>query len=270
MFFKDAIRISFHQTDPEEEYTLTQYLYRPSELVRGVKPLDFMSCRRIEFAPNDKCVIDTGGDEVAFVVISGEIDFVCGQARGTAHFKDMLYVPWHSHIELRTPHQAVVMQVNSPSDRATQFAHIAYSEVAQDPARHKVFGTNETASLRDVYMFIDDKFPAARLLMGICEGSPGSWTSWPPHEHARDREELYVYFDMGKSFSIQCVYENLDEPLFCGFVRDGDLIAVPKGFHPNVSSPAGRITYFYAMAARVAGKREFMQLNIQDGFGELK
>lgn len=250
---------------------MDKYLYHPDELIRGVKPLDWMACQRIEFSQTSSPrVTDTGNDEVAFVVISGQVNFAIGQASGTARFKDMLYVPWRNRIELQTQHKAIVMQVNSPSDRDTQFAHIAYSDVAKDPVRHKVFGLNETASLRDVYMYIDDKFPAARLLMGICEGSAGSWTSWPPHEHTKDREELYVYFDMGKSFSIQCVYEDLDQPLFCGFVRDGDLIAVPKGFHPNVSSPAGRITYFYAMAARVAGKREFMVLNMQEGFGELK
>jgi 5-deoxy-glucuronate isomerase len=250
---------------------VTQYLYRPNELASGVKPLDFMAAKRIELDPSSpSCIVETGNDEVAFVIISGETNFVCGQNKGTAHFKDMIYVPWHSRIELKTEHKTIAMQVNSPSDRDTQFAHIAYSDVAKDPARHKVFGLNETASLRDVYMFLDDKFPAARLLMGICEGSTGSWTSWPPHEHAQDREELYVYFDMGKSFSIQAIYENLDQPLFCGFVRDGDLVAVPKGFHPNVSAPAGRLTYFYAMAARTAGKREFMTLNIQEGLGELK
>jgi 5-deoxy-glucuronate isomerase len=250
---------------------MDKYLYHPNELTQGVKPLDFMSCKRIELSQTSPaCVVESGSDEIAFVCIAGQFDYVFGPTNGTARFKDMLYLPWHSKIELQTPHNAIVMQINSPSDRDTQFVHLKYSEIAQDPARHKVFGSTETGSRRDVHMFIDDKFNAARLLMGICEGSTGGWTSWPPHEHTKDREELYVYFDMGKSFSIQCVYEDLDEPLFCGFVRDGDMVAVPKGFHPNVSSPAGRITYFYAMAARVAGNREFMQLNIQAGFGELK
>jgi 5-deoxy-glucuronate isomerase len=160
------------------------------------------------------------------------------------------------------------MQIGSPCHRDTDFAHLRYSEIAKDPNRHKVFGLTETSSLRDVYMFLDDKFNASRLMMGICEGTPGAWTSWPPHEHAKEREELYVYFDMGKSFSIQCVYEDLATPLFCGFVRDGDMVAIPKGFHPNVSCPGGRITYLYAMAARTPGKRDFMALNIQREFGE--
>lgn len=250
---------------------MTQYLYHPNELKNQTQVLDFMSTRRIELEQTSPaCVVETGNDEVAFVIILGELDFKYGNTNGAARFKDMIYVPWHSRIELSTQRKAVVMQVNAPSDRDTQFAHLSHSDVAKDPARHKVFGATETSTIRDVYMYLDDKFPASRLLMGITVGGTGGWTSWPPHEHAKDREELYVFFDMGKSFSIQAVYEDQEHPLFCGFVRDGDLVAVPKGFHPNVSAPAGRLTYFYAMAARVAGKREFMTLNIQEGLGELK
>ena len=36
---------------------------------------------------------------------------------------------------------------------------------------------------------------------GICfswttNGGNGAWTSWPPHEHEKDLEEVYCYFDM--------------------------------------------------------------------------
>jgi 5-deoxy-glucuronate isomerase len=248
---------------------VTQYLYRPSELIQGIKPLDFMSCKRIELARSDTVhIANTGADEAAFVCVAGQFTYKIGPITGAGQFKDFLYVPWKSTLELSTPTRAVLVQVSAPSDRDTDFAHLKYSDVAKDPERHKVFGAMETSSLRDVYMYIDDKFKASRLLMGFTVGLTGGWTSWPPHEHAQDREELYVFFDMGRSFAIQSVYEDLETPLFCGIVQDGDLVAVPKGYHPNVGCPGGRITYFYAMAARVAGKREFMQLNIQSEFGD--
>ena len=36
---------------------------------------------------------------------------------------------------------------------------------------------------------------------GICfswttNGGNGAWTNWPPHEHEKDLEEVYCYFDM--------------------------------------------------------------------------
>jgi len=46
------------------------------------------------------------------------------------------------------------------------------------------------------------------------------------------------------------------------------MVAVPRGYHPNVGCPGGRISYIYAMAARVAGQRDFMALRFQKEFGE--
>lgn len=250
---------------------MAKYLYHPEELKQGVQALDFMSCKRIELTGSSPAyAIESGHDEMVFVCLSGAYEYRVGQAEGTARAKDFLYLPWKSKLALQAHENAVLMQVAAPSDRYTAFAHLKFEDVAADPERHKVFGAAETSTRRDVYMFIDDKFKASRLLMGYTEGATGGWTSWPPHEHARDREELYVYFGMGRSFAIQCVYEDLDHPLFLGAVRDGDMVAIPRGYHPNVSCPGGRIAYFYAMAARVAGKREFMTMNVQNEFGEFK
>jgi 5-deoxy-glucuronate isomerase len=177
-------------------------------------------------------------------------------------------IPWKSKVTVRTGYEAVLMRIGAPSDRDTDFAHIRFSDVDQDSAKHKVFGTVEDNSYRDVYMYIDDKFNASRLLMGIGQGGTACWTVWPPHEHGDEKEELYVYFDMGQAFGIQCVYEILDAPLFCGIIREGDMVSVPRGFHPNVGCPGGRISYVYAMAARVAGQRDFMALRFQEEFGD--
>ncbi|HEY63291.1 MAG TPA: hypothetical protein G4O02_01850 [Caldilineae bacterium] len=250
-----------------------KYLFRPEELRRGLRPeqsgLEFLSCQRMELDEDHPAVtIETGPEEVALVCIAGQVNYEYNGAMGTARFKDLLYVPWKSTIRVHTTHKAVLMRIGAPSDRDTDFAHIRFSDVDRDPARHQVFGSAENNTLRDVYMYIDDQFNASRLLMGIGQGSPGGWTVWPPHEHGDEKEELYVYFDMGRAFGIQCVYESLDEPLFCGIVRDGDMVAVPRGYHPNVGCPGGRISYIYAMAARVAGQRDFMALRFQKEFGE--
>jgi len=250
-----------------------QYLFRSDELkecVRGrICGLDFLSCQRIELNRDSSVlIVETGSEEVALVCIGGQADYSYNGTMGTVHFKDLLYLPWKCQVRLQTSSEAVLMRVGSPSDRDTEFAHLRFSDMARDPARHQVFGSVETNCLRDVYMYINDQFNASRLLMGICEGRPGSWTSWPPHEHGSEKEELYVYFDMGQAFGLQCIYETLETPSFCGIVRDGDMVAVPSGYHPNVGCSGGRICYFYAMAARVAGQREFMALRLQEEFVE--
>lgn len=249
-----------------------KYHYRPEKLLTGITPeeagLEYISCRRIELKSNNPALtVQTGNQEVVFVVTAGKVDYNFNGRAGTAIFKDMVYVPWKSRITLSTLHKAVVMQVGALSDRNTDFVHIAFSDVAKDPNRHRVYGFAETNSLRDVYVFLGDDFNAARLMMGICEGSSGGWTSWPPHEHAEQREEIYIYFNMNNKFGVQLVYEDMDNPLYVGLVRDGDMISIPRGYHPNIGCPAGRICYIYAMAARKAGERNFMDLHIQEDFG---
>lgn len=250
-----------------------KYLFRPDELKQGVRGeacgLDFLSCQRVELnSDNPAAAIETGPEEVALVCIDGQVDYAFDGTIGTARYKDFLYLPWKSRVTVQAEDRAVLMRIGALGDRDTNFAHIRFSDVDQDPSKHQVFGSAETNTLRDVYMYIDDKFNASRLLMGIGQGSTGGWTVWPPHEHGDEKEELYVYFDMGRAFAIQCIYESLEEPLFCGIVREGDMVAVPRGFHPNVGCPGGRISYVYAMAARVAGQRDFMALRFQEEFGD--
>jgi 5-deoxy-glucuronate isomerase len=250
-----------------------RYHFSPADLREGVGPehtaLDWLSCRRIELDGDASTLaVETGREEVVLACIGGLVDYDLQGTTGTAAFQDLLYVPWNSKITVQAVAPAVVMRIGAPADRDTEFFHIRFSDVERDPVRHKVFGTMAERTFRDVYMYIDDKFDASRILMGIGRGGPACWTVWPPHEHGDEKEELYVYFDMGDRFGIQCVYESLEDPTFCGIVRDGDMVTVPRGFHPNVGCPGGGIAYLYVMAAREAGQREFMALRFQDEFGD--
>ena len=99
---------------------MDKYLYHPDELTHGVKPLDFMACKRIELTNTSGAyVVDSGTDEIVFVCISGRFDYKFGQTSGAGQFKDFLYVPWKSKLELSTEHKAVLMQISAPSDRDT-------------------------------------------------------------------------------------------------------------------------------------------------------
>ena len=110
--------------------------------------------------------------------------------------------------------------------------------------------------------------PSSRFLTGICHGADGGWTAWPPHEHGREREETYVYFGMGNGFAAQFVYDDMDQPIVAALVRDGDVITIPHGYHPNVGCPCGGITYAYVMVSTTAEDRKFMDLRTQKIFGD--
>jgi len=244
--------------------------FRPKELIEGISPeksgLEFLSCRRIELG-GDAVTIDSDEEEIVLACIGGQFDYDAGESAGTVEYKDVIYVPWKRSVRLQGQ-DAIVMRIGAPSDRDTDLVHIRFSDV-QDSDKHQRFGKAEINSRRDVYMYIDDTFNASRLLVGIGKGQPGGWTVWPPHEHGDEKEELYVYFDLDGGFGVQCAYEMEDmSDARCYLVREGDMVAVPRGYHPNVGCPGGQIAYVYAMAARVAGQRSFMALRFQEEFGD--
>jgi 5-deoxy-glucuronate isomerase len=50
-------------------------------------------------------------------------------------------------------------------------------------------------------------------------------------------------------------------------VREGDVVIMPKGFHPNVAAPGGSINFLWMMAANKEGDdRQFGVVNVQPEF----
>lgn len=242
-----------------------KYNFKKDELLSGIQPkqmgLELTSVQRIDLS--ESLQLKSHDNELCLVCIAGEFEFKIDAFKGTSVFKDMLYVPRHQTISLDSQNASIIVY-SAPSEIDSEFVHIKFTEVDQDSKRHKIYGSQEKNTLRHVWDFIDDDFKASRLMVGLCEGETGGWTAWPPHEHAEKREEVYVYFNMKDAFGVQLVYdEDMNHPLIVSLVRDGDLVSVPKGYHPSVGCPAGKMSYIYCMAAKISGDRNFMDLQIQ-------
>ena len=106
-----------------------------------------------------------------------------------------------------------------------------------------------------------------KRLTGFCNGDPGGWTAWPPHEHGAEREEVYCYIDMGDAFGLQCVYDDFDNPDVY-LVREGDFVSIPGGFHPNCGCPHGALRYAFVMVSTQEGVREYDDLRVQAIYGD--
>ena len=247
---------------------MKQY-YHKNELLNLVSPNDmglkYTSVQRIEVS--ESVCISSGEEELCFIVISGEVCYETADLTDTATMLDMLYLPAGSSIHFLSGKNGVLMRYGAPCSRKTSFAHIRFRDVDAD-YRHKVYGTVEQNTRRDVWNYIDEKFDSCRFLTGICRGANGGWTAWPPHEHGQEREEVYVYFNMGNSFGAQFVYDELNRPILAEIVQEGDFIAIPHGYHPNVGCPCGGIFYAYVMVSTTADDRDFMNLRTQAIYGD--
>ncbi len=105
-------------------------------------------------------------------------------------------------------------------------------------------------------------------MAGVTFSQPGNWTSWPPHEHAVLAEEAYLYIDMPHpAFGVQLVYSDDQNPELATIVREGDVVLMPQGYHPNVAAPGHPINFLWMMAAnRELEDRQFGVVNVHPDF----
>jgi len=63
------------------------------------------------------------------------------------------------------------------------------------------------------------------------------------------------------------VYTNKNEPELATIVREGDVVLMPEGYHPNVAAPGGTINFLWMMAAnREDVDRLFGVVNVHPDF----
>lgn len=248
---------------------MKSYLKAP-ELLQKQQPADlglvYTSVQRIEVS-GEATTVESKAEEMCFICIRGSVDYEVDGQTGHAVMLDMLYLPIESAISFTSSDDGVLMCYGAPCTRKTSFGHIRFEDVDKDD-RHKVYGKVEEGSRRDVWNFINESFDSSRFLTGICRGANGGWTAWPPHEHGKEREEVYVYFNMGNSFAAQFVYDDFESDPKAYLVREGDVVAIPHGYHPNVGCPCGGIFYAYVMVSTTAEDREFMNLRTQAIYGD--
>ena len=91
-------------------------------------------------------------------------------------------------------------------------------------------------------------------------GGNGAWTSWPPHEHEKDLEEVYCYFDMDDPhFGLHLSYVEPGDThgVVAHTVKSGTMILAPRGYHPTVAAPGTRNTYLWVLAAHSHKSRRY-------------
>lgn len=123
---------------------------------------------------------------------------------------------------------------------------------------HQIHGSG--AGRREVMFTLDSKTPASRLICGLTWSAVGAWTSWPPHQHEKDLEEAYCYFDMpSPKFGLHISYlkSGKTDDAVAHFVHSGSMVIAPCGYHPTVASPSAVNSYLWALAAFTPSSRSY-------------
>ena len=89
----------------------------------------------------------------------------------------------------------------------------------------------------------------------------GNWASYPPHKHDVDNmpvegflDEIYYFeFDKPQGFGFQAVYSKEGDINEVYNVKSGDLVEVPKGYHPFTVAPGYKNYCLWIMAGKNRG-----------------
>jgi len=197
--------------------------------------------------------------EVCLVVLAGVADVRAGDERyagvggRTSVFEDRapaaVYVPAGAPWSVTARGRVELAVCTAPGTGAGAPRLI-------DPARMSREVRGEGTNTRYVRNILPETEVAESLLVVEVITPGGHWSSYPPHKHdtATDAEETqleetyYHRLAPPQGFAIQRVYtddRSLDETIS---VEDGDVVMVPRGYHP-VGAPHGYDLYYLNVMA---------------------
>ena len=211
----------------------------------------------------------TGKCETAFIcmkaVVTGDVACtvtVNGEANAIGLY-DGIYIPRDSTVDVSTTGEVDLVECSAEVEGQYPLQIVRYADISKDPAMKFRAGGDSTT--RDLNIVIGKNVKAGRIVAGVTFTEPGNWASWPPHEHGAMLEEAYLYIDMpAPAWGVQFVYTDPQNPELVVVVREGDVVAMPGGYHPNVSAPDGRVGFLWMMAAnREVDDRQFGVVNVQ-------
>ena len=223
-----------------------------------------------------RIILDADTPPLRFATNDMETGLVCLRGSATVHIDDAectlarydtIYAPRDVTIDvLPGPDGCDLAEIAATVRKRHPVQFVSFAEVQKDPGLHLKPGG--PAAKRDLSVLIGKNVQAGRIMAGVTFSEPGNWTSWPPHEHAKLAEEAYLYIDMPKpTFGIQLVWTDDREPELATIVREGDIVLMPQGYHPNVAAPGGAIKFVWMMAAtREKDDRLFGVVNVHPDF----
>jgi 5-deoxy-glucuronate isomerase len=244
---------------------------RTSSISPRTSPTRFLHYGRLVLAAGDApLVFETGERETGLVCLGGEATVEAEGAAYTLGRYDALYVPRDARVSVAPgPSGCDLAEVAAPVAARHPLQLVRFADVSTNPGLH--FVTGGPSARRDLNVLIGKNVEAGRIMAGVTFSEPGNWTSWPPHEHAAMLEEAYLYIDMpAPAFGIQLVYTDPGDPELVTVVREGDVVVMPRGYHPNVAAPGGSINFLWMMAAnREDADRQYGVVNVQPEYASL-
>lgn len=253
---------------------LTDHTPDESGLVHRVTPesagWDSVGFETYRLAPGQVHEAATGDNEACLVIIGGKATIAAGDERfegigersGPFEGKKpySVYVPWHSRYRIEAETELDIAVCTAPGADG-------YPARLIGPEQVKFTTRGSGANTRHVNDILPEGEPANALLVVEVTTPSGCWSSYPSHKHDTDDfpnetrlEEIYYHrLNPPQGFAFQRVYTDdgaIDETM-C--LHDGDLVMVPRGYHP-CGTPHGYDLYYLNV---MAGPKRAWRINTE-------
>lgn len=247
---------------------LTQKVNEVHHITKKNSCLTYVELKVIDFKAGGGYQEKLGSQEVCIVVLNGKVnvtdfdkEFEGIGTRSSVFEKiptDSVYISNDQLFEISAIDEAKVLICYSPSTNQLPTMLIAASD-------NRIEQRGIYNNKRLVHNILDDENPISNSLIVVeVFTNGGNWSSYPPHKHDQDNlpyesflEETY-YHEMNprQGFVFQRVYTDdrlLDETMT---VENGEVVIVPKGYHP-VAVPDGYDSYYLNIMAGPTKKWQF-------------
>lgn len=212
---------------------------------------------RLNLKKDSTYTLDSQDKEMNAVCITGSAAVTCEAFDTVCGKLDSFYINGHQQVQI-TAHFDSVFYIGAAADEGygTPFFR-AYDCALPLGDIRQIHGTG--VGEREVFMTVNQETAASRLICGITWGGNGAWTSWPPHQHEQDLEEVYCYFNMDEPhFGLHLSYLTSGaESIVAHRVSSGTMVLAPRGYHPTVAAPGIKNSYFWVLAAHSHKSRRY-------------
>jgi 5-deoxy-glucuronate isomerase len=224
----------------------------------GHPQMEYVSMDLLRLADGDRFELGDEHRELGLVFLSGNASLRWGgqapvllksRKEPLADWPHAVYVPAGkvATLEAHGPVEAAIF--GAPADKGEEVRVIYPNDL-------KVLKIGEDNWRLEGTFVIYDKIPSKRLIVGETHIPAGNWCSSPPHSHDKDEpgvqtrlEEIYYFrFRPSQGFGFQGLYTLDGEMDEAYIIRDGDVVLVPRGMHPNVAGPGYEMYMLWGMA----------------------
>jgi len=214
---------------------------------------------RLNLDAEEEYMLDTGRLEMNAVLISGSVTVKNHEViNGEFDKFDSFYLPANEQLLVKAKSSCIFYIAGAPFDGIGKAFARRFDKELPLGDMHQIHG--EGSGAREVMFTLSPLDSASRLICGLTWSGDGTWTSWPPHQHEKDLEEVYCYFDMPEpnfGFHVSYLESGGIEDCVVHVVKSGTMVQAPKGYHPTVARPGSRNIYFWALGALTNESRRY-------------